>query len=192
MRHKHILSLLLAVLLLAACSPLRRTQRNQKADSTTVDRSEIRKAVTDILRESGTLSQTVIEFYPPVMRPPAIALPDGKPESRQPQPQPSFSDEDWNDGVGAALPSEDMSKPQRPAVKRIVHTEITAERERETSTDSTARNDIHTTLHTKLSDKVAEKPPAGTATIKWIAIALAAIAAIILLLKIPKIKLPRL
>jgi hypothetical protein len=85
-----------------------------------------------------------------------------------------------------------MSKPQRPAVKRIVRTEIAAERERETSTDSTARNDIHTTLHTELSDKVAEKPPAGTATVKWIAIALAAIAAIILLLKIPKIKLPRL
>jgi hypothetical protein len=189
--------LLLAVLLLAACSPLRRTQRNQKADSTAIDRSEIRKAVNDILRESGTLTQTVVEFYPPVVAPPVAgpevlrpASPDGKSESRPPQP--SVSNEDWNDGVGAALPPEDVSKPQRPAVKRIVHTEIATERERETTTDSTARNDIHTEVQSELSDKVAEKPPAGTATVKWIAIALAAIAAIILLLKIPKIKLPRL
>jgi hypothetical protein len=83
-----------------------------------------------------------------------------------------------------------MSKPQRPAVKRIVRTEIATERERETTTDSTARNDIHTNARSELSDKVAEKPPAVTATIRWIAIALAAVAAIILLLKIPKIKLP--
>ena len=184
MRPKYVLPLLLAVLLLAACSPLRRTQRNQKTDSTAVDHTEIRKAVHDILRESGTLTQTVVEFYPPVVAPP-VAGPE----------------ENRNDGVVAALPSkaEPAALPvagQRqappPAVRRIVRTEIAAERERETTTDSTTHNDIHTTLHTQLSDKVAEKPPAGTATVKWIAIALAAIAAIILLLKIPKIKLPRL
>ena len=184
MRPKHILPFLLAVLPFVACNPLRKTQTNRKTDSTAVDHSEIRKAVHDILRESGTLTQTVVEFYPPV-----VAPPDGKP------------DEDSNDGIGAALlPEADpialpvawQWQAPPPAVKRIVRTEITAERERETTTDSTAYNDIHTTLHTEFSDKVAEKPPAGTATVKWIAIALAAIAAIILLLKIPKIKLPRL
>ena len=175
MRPKHILPLLLAVLPFVACNPLRKTQSNRKADSTATGHSEIRKAVHDILRESGTLTQTVVEFYPPVVAP-LVAGPE-------------------NDD-GAALPPEgNISDPPRtppPAVRRIVHTEIAAERERETTTDSTARNDIHTTLHTELSDKVAEKPPAGTTTVKWIAIALAAIAAIILLLKIPKIKLPRL
>ncbi len=180
MRPKHILPLLLAVLLLAACSPLRRTQRNQKADSTAVDHSEIRKAVHDILRESGTFTQTVVEFYPPV-----VALPVAGSDEDDEAELPTEADP-------AALPVAGQRQAPPLAVKRIIRTEIAAERERETTTDSTARNDIHTTLHTQLSDKVAEKPPAGTATAKWIAIALAAIAAIILLLKIPKIKLPRL
>ena len=182
MRPKHILPLLLTVLPFVACSPLRKTQTNRKADSTAVDHSDIRKAVHDILRESGTLTQTVVEFYPPVVAP-------------QERANDAFGPTPTKDD-GAALPPEgNISDPPRtppPAVKRIVHTEIAAERERETVTDSTARNDIHTTLHTELSDKVAEKPPAGTATVKWIAIALAAIAVIIMLLKIPKIKLPRL
>jgi hypothetical protein len=161
--------LLLAVLLMAACSPLRRTQRNQQTDSTTVDRSEIRKAVHDILRESGTLSQTVVEFYRPVTAPPET----------EPEDDPSVE-----------LPPDEQPRLRPPAVKRIVRTEITTEREQTTTTDSTAHNDIHTNARSELSDKVAEKPPAVTATIRWIAIALAAVAAIILLLKIPKIKLP--
>ncbi len=176
---KHI-SLLLTLLPFVACSPLRKTQTNRKADSTATGHSEIRRAVHDILRESGTLTQTVIEFYPPVVAPPVA-----RPENDGGAALPPEADP-------AALPVAGQRQAPPPAVKRIVRTEIAAERERETTTDSTAHNDIHTTLHTQLSDKVAEKPPAGTTTIKWIAIALAAIAAIILLLKIPKIKLPRL
>ncbi len=187
MRPKHILPLLLAVLLLAACSPLRRTQRNRKADSTAVDHSEIRKAVHDILRESGTLTQTIVEFYPPVVAPPERAN-----DAFGPTPTKDDRAALPPEADPAALTVAGQRQAPLPAVKRIIRTEIAAERERETTTDSTARNDIHTTLHTELSDKVAEKPPAGTATAKWIAIALAAIAAIILLLKIPKIMLPRL
>jgi hypothetical protein len=147
-------------------------------DSTAVDRTEIRKAVHDILRESGTLTQTVVEFYPPVVVPKWEAVPDTT-----------------NLPKSAFPPEADIAespKPQRPAVKRIVRTEIAAERERETTTDSTANNDIRTEVRSELSDKVAEKPPAATATVKWIVIALVAVAAIVLLLKIPKIKLPRL
>ncbi len=147
MRPKHIL--LLAVLLLAACSPLRRIQRNQKADSLALDRSEIQKAVTEALRESGTLTQTIVEFHPP------------EPE----------------------LPLEERPNVPRPAVKRIIRTEITAQREQTTQTDSLARNDLHTEVQRELSDKVAEKPPASTQTVKWTAIALAAAAILFLTLK---------
>ncbi len=150
--------LLLAVLLLAACSPLRRTQRNQKADSTATDRSEIRKAVTDILRESGTFSQTVVEFYPP--QPGADAV----------RPEPS-----------AETPT--VPATPAPAVKRIVRTDITASKEQTTTVDSVARNDIAVHVKSDISDKVVEKPPAGVSAIKWVAVGLVALLLLFLLIK---------
>lgn len=169
--------LLLAALLLTACNPLRRVQRNQKADSTAVEQSEIRKVVTDILRESGTLSQTVIEFYPPGNT--------GQPVGKS-GPQPSVSD------IGdpkVALPATEQ--PQPPAIKRIIKTEIATETQRATTTDSTALNDIRTDSHRELSDEVVEKPPATVSAIKWIVTGLVALLLIIVILKFPKIKLPR-
>jgi hypothetical protein len=190
------LLLLLPILLLAACSPLRRTQRHRQVDSTAVDRTEIRKAVHDILRESGTLSQTVVEFYQPVAAPTVILPPATPPKRGKDELRPAPPDGKLDVDGGAALPPEanitEPPKPQHPPVKRIVRTEIATERERKTATDSTAHNNIRTEVQSELSDKVTEKPPAVTATIKWIAIALVAIAAIVLLLKLPKIKLPRL
>ena len=167
--------LLLAVLLLTACNPLRRVQRNQKADSTTVDRSDIRKIVTDIIRESGSLTQTVVEYYPPV----GHILPAGNPEPDGSVPP----------GIQAIAAEPPAITP--PAVKRIVKTEIRTEAERTTTTDSVARNDIHTTTHSELSDKVVEKPPATVTAIKWIAAGLVALLLLIVILKFSKIKLPR-
>lgn len=60
MRTRKTILLLVLMLLAAACSPLRKTQRHSITDSTSLDRSEIRKAVTDLLHEWGTLSQTVV------------------------------------------------------------------------------------------------------------------------------------
>lgn len=160
--------LLRAVLLLAGCNPLRKIQRNQKADSTIVDRSEIRKVVTDILKESGTLTQTLVEFYPPVVLPP-----EG---NRDQQPG---SDE------AAALPAtEQQANSSPPAIKRIVHTEIAAQAERTTTTDSTAHNDIRSNIRSELSDEVVEKPPSSVSAIRWIAIGLVALLLIIVALKI--------
>lgn len=82
MRTRKTILLLVLMLLAAACSPLRKTQRHSITDSTSLDRSEIRKAVTDLLHEWGTLSQTVVEFYPPTITPPTelpeaqLAIPD--------------------------------------------------------------------------------------------------------------------
>lgn len=161
--------LLLAVLLLTACNPLRRVQRNQKADSTTVNRSEIQKIVTDILRESGSVSQTVIEFYPPTT--------SNKPEPAEPV------------HVDNALSAEPPVVPP-PAIKRIVQTDIRTEAERTITSDSLARNDIHSTTHSDLEEKVVEKPPASVLTIKWIAIGLVALLLLIVILKLSKIKIP--
>lgn len=166
--------LLLAVFLLTACNPLRRVQRNQKADSTTVDRSEIQKIVTDILKESGSLSQTVIEFYPPVVHIPPIGNPE--PDNSVPADI-------------QAIAAEPVAVTP-PAVKRIVQTDIRTEAERTTTTDSMSRNDIHTTVHSELSDKVVEKPPATVAAIKWIGIGLVALLLLIVILKLSKIKIP--
>lgn len=177
MRHNAIL-LLLAVLLLTACNPLRRVQRNQKADSTVVDQSEIRKVVTDILRESGAFTQTIVEFYPPVN--PGLDPAAGNRQPKQPV---------QNSGNDVALLAAEQPNPTPPAIKRIVHTEITAESERTTTTDSLAHNDIHTQAHSELSEKVVEKPPAGTMTVKWIAVGLVALLLIIVILKFSKIKL---
>lgn len=161
--------LLLSLLLLAGCNPLRRMQSNQKVDSTTVDRSEIHKIVTDILRESGTLSQTVVEFYPPGNTPPP---------AERPEPP----------GDKAILAEPTTVTP--PAIRRIVKTEISTESERTITTDSTANNDIRTVAHSELSDKVVEKPPATVQAIKWIAVGLVALLLVIVILKFSKIKIP--
>ena len=70
MRNSKTICLLVLLLLAAACGPLHKTQRHSITDSTSLDRSEIRKAVTDVLHEWGTLSQTVVEFYPPTITSP--------------------------------------------------------------------------------------------------------------------------
>ena len=164
---------MLAVLLLTACNPLRKIQRNQKADSTIVDRSEIRKVVTDILHESGTLTQTVVEFYTP-----NVTRLEG---NKDPEP--------LVDNVDVALPAITQSKTQLPAIKRVVRTEITTEVEKASTTDSLAHNDIKTQTYSELSEKVVEKPPAGVMTVKWIAVGLVALLLIIVILKFSKIKL---
>ncbi len=154
--------LLLAVLLLAACSPLRRTQRNQKVDSTATERSEIRKAVTDILRESGTFSQTVVEFYPPVV---------------------SGSVKDC---VTDGLPAAHILQPN---IARMIRTEVTANREQTTLTDSMARNDIAVEIKTESSEKTVDKPPAATGILRWTTIGLVTLLLMIIALKFRWIKL---
>ena len=174
--------LLLSVLLLAGCNPLRRMQSNQKVDSTTIGRSEIRKVVTDILHESGSLTQTIIEFYPPTITP---SENNSNPEQSTPHGSPPESPP----GIQAVTVEPLQATP--PAVKRIVRTEINTQAERTTTTDSTAHNDIRTQMHSRLSDKVVEKPPATVSAIKWVVAGLVAILLIIVILKISKIKLPR-
>jgi len=75
MRNRKTILLLALMLLAAACSPLRKMQRRSITDSTSLDRSEIRKAITDVLHEWGTLSQTVVEMSPTAIH--LTAITDG-------------------------------------------------------------------------------------------------------------------
>ena len=71
-----------------------------------------------------------------------------------------------------------------PAVRRIVRTEIAADVERLTTTDSTVRNDIHVTHQGEQKEKVVEKPPPSVMAVKWIAVGLIALFLLLLILKI--------
>lgn len=174
MRNSKTICLLVLLLLAAACGPLRKTQCHSITDSTSLDRSEIRKAVSDVLHEWGTLSQTVVEFYPPTITPP----------TELPEPHMVMQD---------SLPAEEPLRVQTitqtaPAVRRIVRTEIAADAERLTATDSTVRNDIHTRRQSEQEDEVVEKPPSSVMAVKWIAVGLITL---FLLLLILKFKIPR-
>lgn len=170
MRNRKTILLLALMLLAAACSPLRKTQRHSTTDSTSLDRSEIRKAITDVLYEWGTLSQTVVEFYPPTISPPA----------ELPEPLSAIPD-----SIFADTPRQREAPPvTAPAVRRIVRTEIASDVERLTTRDSTVRNDIHVRHHSEQKEKVVEKPPPSVMAVKWIAVGLIALFLLLLILKI--------
>ena len=153
MRNRKTILLLALMLFVAACSPLRKTQRHSITDSTSLDRSEIRKAITDVLHEWGMLSQTVVEFYPPTITPSA----------ELPEPQSAIPD-----SIFADPPRQREAPPATaPAVRRIVRTEIAADAERLTTTDSTVRNDIHVRRQGEQKEKVVEKPPPSVMAGKW-------------------------
>mgnify|MGYP007063240169 CR=1 FL=1 len=167
MRTRKTILLLVLMLLAAACSPLRKTQRHSITDSTSLDRSEIRKAITDVLHEWGTLSQTVVEFYPPTITPPA----------ELPEPQSAIPN-----SIFADTPRQREAPPATaPAVRRIVRTEIA---ERLTTTDSTVRNDIHVRRQGEQKEKVIEKPPPSVMAVKWIAVGFIVLFLLLLILKI--------
>lgn len=170
MRKRKTILLLALMLLAAACSPLRKTQCHSITDSTSLDRSEIRKAITDMLHEWGTLSQTVVEFYPPMITPLA----------ELPEPLSAIPD-----SIFADMPRQREAPPVTvPAVRRIVRTEIAADVERLTTTDSTVRNDIHVRHQGEQKEKVVEKPPPSVMAVKWIAVGLIALFLLLLILKI--------
>ncbi len=163
MRPRKIIFLLTLMLFASACNPLRKTQRRSITDSTSLDQSEIRKAVTDVLHEWGTLSQTIVEFYPP-----SVVQPTGI-------PKPSVPD--------TAQVARAPQEPPAPAVRRIVRTEIATEAERLTRADSMAQNDIHTRRQSAMDEDVAEKPPPSVMAVKWIAVGLVSLFLLLLILK---------
>lgn len=71
--------ILLFIVLLSACSPLKRIQRSEKKDSVVVDKTVKELVRTEIEKQIGSLSQTIVEFYPPQELPVIVARDSTKP-----------------------------------------------------------------------------------------------------------------
>ena len=153
------------LLLTVSCNPLKRMQRTEKTETKLVDRSEIQKIVSEMLRQQGNMTQTVIEFYP------AVDLPQ----------LPTREDEKQKPNMEEIVSEPLVIKP--PPVRRIVRTEISTNTERRTTTDSTAHRNIDTVIRNELADEVVEKPPSSVMVIRCIVAGLTLALVIIILLK---------
>lgn len=71
--------ILLFIVLLSACSPLKRIQRSEKKDSVVVDKTVTELVRTEVEKQIGSLSQTIVEFYPPQEFPVIVARDSTKP-----------------------------------------------------------------------------------------------------------------
>lgn len=71
--------ILLFIVLLSACSPLKRIQRSEKKDSVVVDKTVTELVRTEVEKQIGSLSQTIVEFYPPQELPVIVARDSTKP-----------------------------------------------------------------------------------------------------------------
>lgn len=71
--------ILLFIVLLSACSPLKQIQRSEKRDSVVVDKTVTELVRTEIEKHIGSLSQTIVEFYPPQELPVIVARDSTKP-----------------------------------------------------------------------------------------------------------------
>lgn len=151
--------ILLFIVLLSACSPLKRIQRSETKDSVVIDKTVTELVRTEVEKQIGSLSQTVVEFYPP-QELPTISIPSPKVHS---------------DSV--------IPKVLAP-IKRIVRTEINTQSDKSTVTDSTVHQNIQTQVKTDVAEQIVEKPPAAVSWIKWAAIALIVILIILIVIKL--------
>ena len=153
------------LLLTVSCNPLKRAQRAGRTDAKSVDKSEIQKIGSEMLRQQSNMTQTVIEFYPPV----------------EPPQHPAPDDEKQKPSKDEVMPEPLVIKP--PPVRRIVRTEVSTNTDKQTTTDSTAHRNIDTVIRNELADEVVEKPPSSVIAIRWIVAGLALVMVIIILLK---------
>ena len=151
--------ILLFIVLLSACSPLKRIQRSETKDSAVIDKTVTELVRNEVEKQIGSLSQTIVEFYPPLELP-AISIPDRK------------------------VHSDSLSPKVVAPIKRIIRTEINTQSDKLTITDSTVRQNIQTQVKTDLTERIVEKPPAAISWIKWVAIALVVILIILIVIKL--------
>lgn len=134
--------ILLFIVLLSACSPLKRVQRSEKKDSVVIDRTVTELVRNEVERQIGSLSQTIVEFYPP-QELPAISITDRK------------------------VHSDSVSPKVVAPIKRIVRTEINTQSDKSSVTDSIVHQNIQTQVKTDVAEQIVEKPPAAVSWIKW-------------------------
>lgn len=151
--------ILLFIVLLSACSPLKRIQRSEMKDSVVIDKTVTELVRNEVEKQISSLSQTIVEFYPP-QELPTISIPVRKVHT-------------------------DSVNPEVVApIKRIVRTEINTQFDKSTVTDSTVHQNIQTQVKTDAAEQIAEKPPVAVSWMKWAAIALIVILIILIVIKL--------
>ena len=139
---------LLILTLAAGCSPLRST-RSERQETLAISDSTL----TTLLRQVGTLRQTVVEFYP---------------LAEYPEP----SDErlpNLTDTLRAVLPPPKIpaANSSRQPVKRITYTEVSMQNDRTILTDSISHSRINTAARNDVQEQTDEQPSSGAAWLKW-------------------------
>ena len=143
------------------CSPLRNVQTEKHTAVDIVDTTLTKLVRQEIERNIGQLNQTVVEYYPPTEMPlPTDTLP--------------------------AMVAKPQKIPQpRQAVKRIIKTEYTTQRDRQTTTDSLSHSRINTAARNDEQTAVDEKPNTTVSTsLKWSAACLLLLLLILIILKL--------
>lgn len=158
---------LLITLAAASCSPLKQVQTEQHEALAISDSTLTELFRQEFERQIGTLRQTVVEFYPPAVRPNPgdEQLPDPADTLRTLFPPPK-------------IPAVDSP---RQSVKRIIYTEASVQHNKSTQTDSISHSRINTAARIDTQIVTEEKPSSGVAWLQW-ATALAALVLLILLL----------
>ncbi|WP_158228493.1 hypothetical protein [Parabacteroides provencensis] len=153
-------AILIFLLLLCSCSPLKRIQRSEKKDSVVVDKTVTELIRNEVERQIGSLSQTIVEFYPPqefpiIDKPQEVKIRSDSTVAISPLP-----------------------------IKRIIRTEINTQSDKSSVTDSIVHQNIQTQVKTDVAEQIVEKPPAAVSWIKWAAIALVVILIILIVIKL--------
>lgn len=159
--------LLLLALAAGACAPLRNTRTEERQTLLLRDSTLDRLLRREADRCTGTLRQIVVEYAPPAAEPESTANPgrtanpaDPAPLAAAPAAAPSagpITGSTAGPAASAIAPSSGA-----PAVRRIIRTELTLQRDRTTATDSLARSRTDTELQ-QASDRRLRERPSGTA-----------------------------
>lgn len=113
-------AILIFLLLLCSCSPLKRIQRSEKKDSVVIDKTVTELVRNEVEKQIVSLSQTIVEFYPPQELPIIDKLQEVK------------------------IRSDSTKSTVVVPIKRIIHTDIKTQSDKSTVTDSTVHQNIQT------------------------------------------------
>lgn len=160
------ITLLILTIAASGCSPLRSTQTERHEALAISDSTLMEFFRQEFERQIGTLRQTVVEFYPPPVRPNSgdEQLPDPADTLRSLFPPPKILTVD----------------SPRQSVKRIIYTEASVQHDKSTQTDSISHSRINTAARNDTKIVTEEKPSSGIAWLRW-ATALATLVLLILL-----------
>ena len=157
--------LILLAVAAGGCSPLRNINAERHATLDIADSTLTALVRQELERQVTSLTQTVIEFYPP-----AIPVQAGLPDSAR---------------TAVAPPADaSISVPQQ-SVRRIVRTEVVAANDRTTVTDSVSYSRINAAARNDEQSVLDETPnTAGASWLKWTAACLLLVLIIALLFKL--------